>query len=250
MRRIFVAWAIALPMFGQDAIKQPVRITRTEKVDFAPGGTIHLNGSYGHLTIEGWDEPRVEIVVTKSLAHYYEPEGLQDAAQRLEHVRVAATRRSDTDLEISTIVDSRNHAYFISPPLPEKAAHGVNIDYQIQVPRNSHLVIHHGVGYVQVGGVTGDIEATGHRGDIVLMLPEHEAYSIDAKSKIGPVLSDVSGRARVQHFVGERFRASAPPSSRRIYLRMGFGGITIKHIPVESFEIRQTGKRDTGTAAP
>lgn len=236
MRRILAAWAIALPMFGQDAIKQPVRINSTEKVGFAPGGTIHINGSYGRLAIEGWDEPQVEIVVTKSLTHYYEPERLQLSAERLEHVRVAARRRSDADLEISTVIDSRKR--FLPPPLPGKSARGVNIGYEIHVPRKSHLVVHHGVGYVQVGGVTGDIDATVHRGDIVLMLPDHGAYSIDARSKLGPVLSDIAGRAHVQHFTGERFAAHAPSSPRRIYLRMAFGGVTIKQVPDEGYGAR------------
>ena len=105
------------------------------------------------------------------------------------------------------------------------------VEYQIHAPRESRLVIHHGGGYVFVGGVTGEIEATSRHGDIVLMLPGPGPYSIDAKSKFGYVSSDFLGDSLSQYLVGQRFKGVSPPPSRRIYLRMGFGGITIVQAP-------------------
>ena len=46
----------------------------------------------------------------------------------------------------------------------------ISVDYEIRVPRDSRLEIHHGTGQVLLANITGDIEATGHRGDILLML--------------------------------------------------------------------------------
>src|SRR5258708_7863098 len=97
------------------------------------------------------------------------------AKQRLEGLRVVAERRSATELAISTTKSS------------------LGIEYEIRVPRNSSLAIHHRVGFVSISGVTGDIDATCRRGDLVLWLPQKGSYAIDARSKVGTVASDFPG---------------------------------------------------------
>jgi hypothetical protein len=47
-------------------LRQSLEVTKTERVNFLPGGTIQVDNSYGYLTVEGWDEPAVEITVAKS----------------------------------------------------------------------------------------------------------------------------------------------------------------------------------------
>jgi hypothetical protein len=108
------------------------------------------------------------------------------------------------------------------------------IEYEIQVPRDSSLAIHHRVGYVSVSGVTGDIDATCRRGDLVLWLPEKASYSIDARSKVGTVASDFPGSFAVRYLVGQRYTHEDASPSRRIHLRVLFGGVTIQPIPPES----------------
>jgi hypothetical protein len=233
MRTILAVLLTVLPLLGQEALKKPVRITKTESLPFAPNGTIHVNGSFGSLTVEGWDELRVEIVVTRSLNRYYDPELAAEAGKLLDLVQVSTQRRSDTDLEISTAVSRRNPADFRLPGPLHKSS-GATVDYEIHVPRQSNLVIHHGIGYVQIGNIDGNIEATAHRGDIVLMLPQPGAYAIDAKSTLGPVVSGVKGQARLRRLMGEGYVATAPSPSRRIWLRMGFGGITIEPVAFET----------------
>ena len=82
-----------------------------------------------------------------------------------------------------------------------------------------------------VSRISGDIEASSRSGDIVLMLPDPGPYSIDAKSKFGSVSSDFAGTTHRKRLVSEQFASANPPSSHRIYLRMGLGGITIKEMP-------------------
>ena len=195
--------AIALPLSAAD------RVSSTERMSFAPGGTIHLNDSYGYLTVEGWDQPEVEITVIKST----------DDKQRLTGLRVVAEKRSESELVIST---------------PRKGRRGVNVEYLIHAPREAKLVIHHDGVYVLVSNMSGEIEATNRKGDIVLMLPNSSSYSIDAKSKMGTVASDFAGKAHVRYFIGERFAGADANSTHRIFLRVGFGGITIKEVPPEA----------------
>jgi hypothetical protein len=92
-------------------------------------------------------------------------------------------------------------------------------------------VIHHDTGYVWVSDVTGDIEATSHTGDMILMLPAPGPYAIDAKNRIGSITSDFVGAGLNQFVVGTRFARAGEGSSRRVYLRMGRGSITIKQMP-------------------
>ena len=63
---LFVVGAvgIAAPLFGEGGGKKQVTVTNTQQVPFQPGGTIHLNHSYGYLSVEGWDRPEVELTVS------------------------------------------------------------------------------------------------------------------------------------------------------------------------------------------
>jgi hypothetical protein len=203
-----VLLGLTLPLFGAET-------TSTERLNFAPGGTIRLDRSYGDLHVEGWDRPEVEVTVVKSMPFDFHVKHPEQAEQRLEAVRIVTERHSDTELTISTTPVSRHG--------------GVMAEYEIHVPRDSRLVIHHGTGFVSVSGVAGDIEASAGRGDILLWLPPG-SYSIDAKSKAGKVSSEFEGAALNQYLFGQRFTSIKPPPSHRLHLRMGFGGITIMGI--------------------
>jgi hypothetical protein len=204
---------MTLPLSGAE---QRVEVTKTERLSFAPGGIIRVNGSYGTLNVEGWDRSEVEIAVVKSTQKYYEPKPREKAVLLLERAKISAERVSDTELAISTHQDRK-----------------ISVDYEIRVPRDSRLEIHHGTGQLLVANVIGDIQATGHRGDILLMLPDAAAYSIDAKTKIGVVTSDFAGDLHKRRYLlGERF--ASPSEPHRLYLRMSFGGITIKSVPPQA----------------
>ena len=211
----FLLTASCLLAKGPETNRQ-ASVTSTDRMSFAPGGTIRVNDSSGHVMVEGWDQPEVEITVVKSMPYGYDKDR---AAKELEGVRINTEHVSPTELAISTVPSHRGK---------------VVVDYQIHVPRDSRIVIHHVGGYVLVSHVSGEIEATCRRGDIVLMLPDAGPYTVDAKTKFGTILSDFGGDAHAQHLVGERFSSANPAPSRRIYLRMGFGGITIKGLPAIS----------------
>ena len=173
--------AVSLPALGDEYVKQQPEVIRTEHVDFPSGGVIRLDGAYGDLFVEGWDQAGVEITVTKSMRYKYDSEQSQGAAARhMESVRVVTERRSATELAISTVVPSRGKPFTggenfrpASLILPRKNKGGVMLEYHLFVPRNSRLVIHQGVGNVLVHDVTGDIETACRIGDILLWLSSH-----------------------------------------------------------------------------
>jgi len=220
--------------------KQSFEVTSTERVNFLPGGTIRLMNSYGYLTVEGWDEPEVEVTVTKSTDRFFDPAQAAEAERRIGRVRVVTERRSDKEVAISTILPARNsffrsvlpldHVIF-TKPLVANNRRGVTIDYKVLVPRDSRLVVHHDTGYVWVSDVTGDIDVNSHTGDMIVMLPDPGPYSIDARTRLGSVSSDHTGKGQCRFAAGTHFAYGNRTPARRINLRMGCGSITIKNGP-------------------
>jgi hypothetical protein len=188
--------------------------------------------------VEGWDEPEVEITVTKSTDRFYQPEQKEKADQGFEQVRVVTERRSDKELAISTMLPAR-HGFprsilpsrRIIVTMPKTSKRGVTVEYTVHVPRDSRVVVHHDNGYVWVSDVTGDIEVDSHTGDMIVMLPDPGPYSIDARTRMGSVSSDLMGQGHKQFLVGSHFVHAGRAPSRRIFLRMGRGSITIKNGP-------------------
>jgi hypothetical protein len=63
------------------------------------------------------------------------------------------------------------------------------------------------------------------------MLPDPGPYSVDAKTGMGSISSDLFGRGNKRLIVGSHFVHAGQPSSKRVLLRMGRGCITIETGP-------------------
>ena len=219
-----VALGVGLPLLGDENLKPQPETVATQRLDFAAGGTIRVDGSYGPLDVEGWDQSVVEMTVIRFLP--FETPESERSTERMESVRVVAERRSATELVVSTTLPERRSVF--SPLWPRRTKNGVDVEVQLHVPSKSRLVIRHDVGSVTLSGIAGDIEATCQRGDLQLWLPENGAYSIDARSRLGKVSSDFPGDSLSQFLVGQKFTSSHSEALQRLYLRVGFGGITLK----------------------
>jgi hypothetical protein len=231
----------ATVLFGADAPeakgpKLSFEVTSTQRVPFLPGGTVRLEHSYGYLTVEGWDEPEVEVTVIKSTDRFYEPAQKPKADQRLEQIRVTDERRSDKDVAILTALPARTgFSHTLSRIIVIRSmlrgnTRGVTVEYRVHVPRDSRLEVHHDHGYVWVSDVTGDIQVNSHTGDMIVMLPDPGPYSIDARTRLGSISCDVTGKSmnRLSQFlVGSHFDYASQTPKRRVYLRMGRGSIEI-----------------------
>jgi hypothetical protein len=211
--------------------KNSFEVTRTERVPFVPGGTIRLNDSYGYLSVDGWDEPEVEITVIKSTERFYERSESERAQARLGRIEVKTVHRSDRELAITTMRAPSKSEWL--PPFRRTTEAGITVEYRIRVPRSSHLAIHHDNGYVWVSDVTGEIEVHSHTGDMVVMLPDPGSYAIDAKTRVGSISSDFEGRHKSEFLLGTHFAFAGETPLRRIHLRMGRGSITVlKSAPI------------------
>jgi hypothetical protein len=227
MTRVFILgmFLTGLCLSAAEASRQEPQLSTTEHVNFAPGGTILMDGSYGCLSVEGWDKPEVEVTVIRYLGGFYKDAQRTVTTRKLEAFRVKLDRRSDKELAITT---ERPRGNLFSRLASNWE--GVDLEYLVRVPRDSHIAIHHGGGTVTIADVTGEIEATASSGDIVALLPDPGPYAIDAKVKMGTIYSDFGDAAHAWYQMGERFAGAKPGAARRVYLRTGIGGIEIQEI--------------------
>ena len=63
---------------------------------------------------------------------------------------------------------------------------------------------------------------------MIVMLPDPGPYTIDAKTGMGNITSDFVGKSGNRLLVGSHFSYQHEAPSRRIFLRIGSGCITIK----------------------
>lgn len=206
--------------------ERPLQVVTTDRLDFA-GGTIRVDNAYGQLNVEGWDEPRVEITVTRTAFRNSTPKEQEQGKAYLNRIQVTAKKTGNGDVEISTRFPGRNRLVRTIWGLGD-----FNLDYRIKAPRNARLVIHHGLGDVVVRDVTGDIDATIRTGDIMVQLPEPEKYAIDARCRFGDIFTDYDGTHRSPWLVGQKFTGG---SGHTVHLRALLGGISIQRIPAVSF---------------
>ncbi|HWE51981.1 MAG TPA: DUF4097 family beta strand repeat-containing protein [Bryobacteraceae bacterium] len=191
--------------------------TKTEHLDFPAAGVLRFEHSVGDLQIEAWDQPGVEITTTKSAME-------KDKTADLARVQISTKRQGD-ELVVTTQYPS--HVAF---PWVTTLDHATNFQlaWQVKVPRNAKLVIHHTDGEVHIAGVAGNIDASARQGLITLWLAGESAPSIDARSSVGSVTSDFPGAEKPKEFhLGHEFLQSAAAASQSLKLRIRFGDIII-----------------------
>ncbi len=208
------------------APERPLQVVTTDRLDFT-GGTIRVDNAYGQLNVEAWDEPRVEVTVTRTAYRNSTPQQQEQGKAYLAKIQVTVKKSGNGDVEISTQFPGRNRLVRTIWGLGD-----FNLDYRIMVPRTANLLIHHGVGDVIVQNVTGGIDATIRTGDIVVQLPDPEKYAIDAQCRFGDIFTDYDGTHRSPWLVGQKFDAG---SGHTIHLRAMLGGISIQRIPAVSY---------------
>jgi len=200
-----------------------MQVEHTERMDFPAGGTLRLSNSLGEVTVEGWDQPAVEITTFKSTNMAYRADERDKAAGDLAHLRIETERKGD-QVVITTKFPRRQG---IPRPWPAGVAAHVDVQYQIRVPRNARITVDHNAGEVHVEDVTGDIHATTRQGVLLIHLPEQGQYAIDAKTTVGSLVSDFPGVEKRHRLLGHQVVENPPAASQRLYLRSGYGDILI-----------------------
>jgi hypothetical protein len=219
---------VACVLPGADELRQKVQVSKTEKVDFPANGTLRFQNSTGELTIEGWDQPGVEITTTKSSMEEYLPGDRAKATRELDRVQIS-TKRNGDELVVTTEFPHHRAFPWVTPL---QTVTNFDLEYRIKVPRNAKLVVRHEDGEVHVDDVTGNIQVTARQGLIALRVVSEMPPAIDAKSHIGTVDSDFAGKETLQplhfgHTFVEGAASAAGTGGQSLHLRIGFGDIVI-----------------------
>jgi hypothetical protein len=197
--------------------KQKVQVEHTERADFPSGGLLRLKNSAGEVSVEGWDRPDVEITTIKSIY----ASNREKASRDLDKVRISVERHGD-ELVITT--DSPGL------PLASPSRRATSLEYYIKAPMNARLAANHDTGEVHVDNLTSDIQVTVLNGGITLRLPQEGQYNIDARSDLGDVNSGFPGHKKCRPWLlGHQF-VQGTPAAHKLYLRVGYGDITILKI--------------------
>jgi predicted membrane protein len=222
--------ALSLPAHAQTDVKREAEITTTQSLEFGAKGTIQIVDSFGSVKVEGWDKEEVELTVTKRTQKKYEPKDLANAAKQLERFKITMESVGETSLLVI------NTAYpSWTPARMFRGKTNLKLDYVVKIPRQSALLIKHGVGEVEVNNVCGDIEATASVGDIRLNLPEDQSYAVDAHVRIGDVSSEFGQTTHRQGLfaVGAKLTGEPAAPTRRVFLRVGIGDIQVARLRPE-----------------
>jgi predicted membrane protein len=220
--------ALGISAQAQTADKHEAEIKTTQSIEFGARGTIQIVDSFGSVKVEGWDKEEVELTVTKRTQKKYEPKDLAKAAKGLERFKVTMEAVGETSLLVI------NTTYPSWTPI-FRGKTNLKLDYLIKVPRQSSLLIKHGIGEVEVNNVSGDIEATASIGEISLRLPEDQSYAVDAHVRIGDVSSEFGQTTHRKGLlaVGAKLAGEPAAPTRRIFLRVGIGDIQVTKLRVE-----------------
>ena len=223
LRSATLCLTVLVMLIGTPVISQPrddseknVETTDTQTIPFVSRGEVDFKGPYGEVRVEGWDRPEVLITITKSLETNGTPADRAKKQERLNQVKVVATRKSPGILIISS-----------TAPLPLHSR--IQLTYDIKVPRESDLRINFHAGKVSSKNVLGDISITERFGEISVVLPEGE-YAIDAKSRVGDVSSEFPVNGRRPHLVGATARSTGIVETPSVFLRVVFGHIMITKV--------------------
>jgi hypothetical protein len=207
----------------QDELTHKVQVSETKRVAFPSGGTLRFRNSVGVLTVEAWDRPDVEITTIKSTKAAIGAGELEKARQTLDKVSVSAEQHGD-ELVVTTTFP-RHRPFRLPYPLSGKT--GFNLEYRIKAPASARIVADHTLGEVNIYGVTGDIQVTVAKGQILLHLPEEQKYSIQARCDFGSVNSDFSEPERRTRWLLGHISAETAAAPHKLNLKVGFGDIVI-----------------------
>lgn len=222
--------ALSLSVQAQTVDKHEAEIKTTQSLEFGARGTIQIADSFGSVKVEGWDKEEVELTVTKRTQKKYDTKGLAKATKDLERFKITMESVGETSLLVI------NTAYpSWTPARMFRGKTNLHLNYVIKVPRQSSLLIKHGIGEVDVANVSGDIEATASIGEISLKLPEDQSYAVDARVRIGDVSSEFGQITQRQGFIplGAKLAGDPAAPTRRIFLRIGIGDINVNRMRTE-----------------
>jgi len=150
----------ALPGTASRAEAVEVRRVSERLIPFAPGGEVKIGDKNGRLVVEAWPRHEIRIQVTRVVR-------AEDAAKAEELMKGLTSDvevRKDR-IDIESRFPKRSESIGLWDILGRKVA-SLQINYYVQVPSETSLLLETSNGEVRAGGTNGRITATTTNGDI------------------------------------------------------------------------------------
>src|SRR2546426_4561178 len=137
-----------------------IRRVSERLVPFPPGGELHIEDKNGRLTVEGWPRREVRIQITRVVR----AEGNAKAEELMKDLQADVEVRKGR-IDIVSRFPKRRETIGIWDILGRKVA-SLQINYYVQVPSQTDVVIETSNGEVRARGLSGALEAKTTNGDM------------------------------------------------------------------------------------
>jgi DUF4097 and DUF4098 domain-containing protein YvlB len=145
-----------------DGLQKQEEISKT--FDLKSGGTVSVENTNGSISVEGWDQDKVDVLAVKSANGYDQ----RDAEENLKRLEV--------------VFDFRGNELKIETRYPHTMHFGGSVRYTLRVPRKIRLELHSTNGSVEASDVQGEIRLHTTNGSVKA---ENVGGSVDGSTTNG-----------------------------------------------------------------
>ncbi|HMI30402.1 MAG TPA: DUF4097 family beta strand repeat-containing protein [Candidatus Limnocylindrales bacterium] len=137
-----------------------VRRVSERLIPFPPGGEVRIEDKNGRITVEGWSRNEVRIQATRVVR----AEGNAKAEELMKELKSEVEVRNGR-IDIMSRFPRRRESIGIWDILGRKVA-SLQINYYVQVPTKTDLVLETSNGEVRIHGLEGQLDAKTTNGDM------------------------------------------------------------------------------------
>ena len=218
-----VVWTT--PLSAAAAVDAPVQATRSQSSPLSMNGAVTIDRTWGEVSIEGWDQPSVEVTVTARSKKAYPAAEAEGMRARLAAFGFETKAASPGQLAITGLSPNAT----LLKPFGGKS--GVSVAYSIRMPRAARLTLRHDVGEVAVKGLESDLDVASRIGDVRLTVPLDASVAVEGSARIGEVSVNPAlgarGSAKRHALVGHSFSYAPSNAHRHIIAHVGIGSVAI-----------------------
>ena len=180
-------------------------------------GTLVVDSRMGDVTVEGWDEPRVEVEAEKVVRA-----GSEEKARPLySRVRVELVGE-DKLVTLRALFPPRR------PWRPFRGESKLSVNFRIKMPFDANLKLACVDGDVRITGIAGGELLRINYGDVEIDVPDiYQLRSLFAHAWVGYVESDLTGMASDGSGLQQKVSFYNPYGTQDISVRVRMGGVFI-----------------------
>ena len=180
-----------------------------------PRGTVVVDTRVGDLTIEGWDQARVEIEAEKVVRATSEAK----ARQLYEQIKIEL-KENDEEVRLRVIFPPRR------PWRLFRGATKLSVNFRIRMPVEASLAVRCVDGDLRIRGVAGRQEVRVNYGNVEITVPSlWRLRSLDARTWLGYAQSNLHDEGSAGF--GRKISFWNPQGEQDITVQVRFGGVYV-----------------------